>query len=134
MKRLLLILFALAMCLSSCKTFRKIEYRDRDVVRYVTQVVHDTLRESSTDSVYVSVIQKGDTVFLTKYKERIRWRDRYYELHDTCWRDSIVTKYLETTVEVKYIPKFFWICFVLSSIIITFALAKLVFYIKSKWL
>ena len=56
--------------LTSCATRTKIEYRDRDVNHYITNTVHDTLVQHSTDSVYFEVITKGDTVFNTKYKER----------------------------------------------------------------
>lgn len=60
--------------LTSCATRTKIEYRDRDVNHYITNTVHDTLVQHSTDSVYFEVITKGDTVFKTKYKERTMYQ------------------------------------------------------------
>lgn len=121
------------LCLCSCKTITRVEYRDRVVDHYITKEVHDTLRETTTDSVYVEVVTKGDTVYKTKYKEKVMWRDRVVERTDTCWRDSIVTQIKETTKEVKHIPTFFWICFVFSSIIITFALVKLAIWLKTRF-
>ena len=92
--RVIILFAAILFITSSCATKTKIEYRDRDVNHYITNVVHDTLIDKTTDSVYVNVYTKGDTVFKEKYKERTRWRDRIVERHDTCYKDSIV---IETT-------------------------------------
>lgn len=115
--------------LTSCSLLKKIEYRDRDVNHYITNTVHDTLIDKTTDSVYVNVYTKGDTVFKEKYKEKTRWRDRVVERHDTCWRDSIVTEYKETVKEVTKIPKIYKISFVFAILCCIFALIKL-----TKWL
>lgn len=118
--------------LTSCSLLEKIEYRDRDVNHYITNTVHDTLIDKSTDSVYFEVKVKGDTVFATKYKEKTRWRDRIVEKHDTCWRDSVVTEYKETTKEIIKIPKIFWGSFVFSIICIIFATIKLIRWLRIK--
>lgn len=115
--------------LCSCATKKTIEYRDRIVDHYITNEVHDTLREHTSDSVYFEVIVKGDTVFKTKYKEKIRWRDRIVERHDTCWRDSVVTEYKENTKEVVKYPKTYWWFLGISLISVIFAVVKLM-----KWL
>lgn len=117
--------------LSSCATQTKIEYRDRIVDHYITNTVHDTLVDKTTDSVYFEVMLKGDTVFQTKYKEKTRWRDRVAERHDTCWRDSIVTEYKETVKEVVKIPKIYHIAFVFSILIIIFASIKAIKWIRT---
>ena len=124
--------FILVFFLGSCKTTSKIEYRDVVVDNYITKEVHDTLKEFVTDSVFLEVITKGDTVYKTKYKEKIKWKEKIVERTDTCWRDSIITQYKEITKEVKRIPTFFWICFVISSIILTFAFAKFILWIKTR--
>lgn len=116
--------------LSSCATKTVVEYRDRDVNHYITNTVHDTLVEKSTDSVYFSVIQKGDTVFATKYKEVTKWRDRIVEKHDTCWRDSVVTEYKENVTEKTKIPKIFWISMCFSILVIIFAIIKVVRWLQ----
>lgn len=115
--------------LTSCSLLEKIEYRDRDVNHYITNTVHDTLIDKTTDSVYVYVAIKNDTVYHNVYKEKTRWRDRIVEKHDTCWRDSVVTEYKETEKEIIKIPKIFWGSFVFSIIIIIFAFIKL-----TRWL
>lgn len=130
MKHILIIM--LCVLFVGCKTPTKIEYRDIYVDRYITQVVHDTLREHTTDSVYFEVLQKGDTIYKTKYKEVIRWRDRIVEYHDTCFRDSIRTEYEEITKEVKYVPKIFKISMGISILLLIFALIKAALWLKSK--
>ena len=126
--RYFVLLFTVAL-LTSCATKTKIEYRDRIVDHYNTVVKHDTLRENTHDSVYVEIKTQGDTVYNTKYIERTRWRDRICELHDTCWRDSIVIEYKETTKEVIKIPKIYSISLWFSIICVIFATIKL-----ARWL
>lgn len=126
------IVFVVVMMLSSCATKTKIEYRDRDVNHYITNVVHDTLIDKTTDSVFYEVKVKGDTVFATKYKEKTRWRDRIVEKHDTCFRDSIVTVKKETTVEVVKIPKIYRISLLFSILVIIFAIIKALRWVRTR--
>lgn len=116
--------------LTSCSLLEKIEYRDRDVNHYITNTVHDTLIDKYSDSVYVNVYVKGDTVYSEKYKEKIRFRDRIVERHDTCYKDSVVTKTEVTTKEIIKIPKIFYISLVISVICIIFAIVKLLRWLK----
>ena len=118
------------MLFTSCATRKVVEYRDRDVNHYITNTVHDTLIDKTTDSVYFEVKVKGDTVYQTKYKEKTRWRDRIIERHDTCWRDSVVTEYKETVKEVKKTPKIFYISLFISIICIIFAFIKLIRWLQ----
>ena len=127
---LAVIVIAIIMLFSSCATKTKIEYRDRIVDHYNTIVQHDTLREHTSDSIFEKVYVKGDTVYNTKYVEKTRWRDRIVERHDTCWRDSVVTEYKETTKEVTKIPKLFWISMCFSILVIIFAFVKLFRWLK----
>jgi hypothetical protein len=128
MKNILYAIFAiLLMC--SCATHTKVEYRDRDIHHYNTIIQHDTLRENTHDSIYVEIQTHGDTVYKTKYVEHTRWRDKIVETHDTCWQDSIVTEYKETTKEVVKFPKTYWWFLVISIISIIFAIIKLMRWI-----
>lgn len=127
------IIFILSLLLSaSCATKTRIEYRDRDVNHYITNTIHDTLISNTTDSVYVEVMVKGDTVWKTKYKERVAWRDRIVERHDTCWRDSTVTEYKETVKEVTRIPKIYKFSLFLSILCIIFVISKLARWLKKR--
>lgn len=124
-------IIVLVLLLSSCATKTKIEYRDRVVDHYITNELHDTLRENTTDSVYFEVLVKGDTVYRTKYKEKTRWRDRIIERHDTCWRDSVLTEYNETVKEVTKNPKILNVSLFISIICIIFVFVKFIRWLKT---
>lgn len=127
-KSALCVIMTLLLCVS-CSTHTKIEYRDRDVNHYITQVVHDTLREHTSDSTYHSIIERNETVYVTEYHERTKWRDRVVEKHDTLWRDSIATEYIEKEKEVRYVPKIYRFALAFSIIVIIFVGIKVY-----KWL
>lgn len=129
MKKLLYIAFCLAL-LCSCATKTKIEYKDRIVDHYITNTVHDTLVDKTTDSVYVNVYTRNDTVFQVKYKEKTRWRDRVVEKHDTCRVDSIITIRKEITKEVVKYPKSYWYFLGFSILVIIFAIYKVLRWLK----
>lgn len=123
------VIIAAILLFSSCATKTKIEFRDRIVDHYNTVVVHDTLREHTSDSIFEKIYVKGDTVFNTKYVEKTRWRDRIVEHHDTCWRDSVVTEYKEVEKEIVKYPKTYWWLLGISIISVIFAGIKL-----TRWL
>lgn len=131
--RFLFFIFVLAAMFSSCATKTKIEYVDREVVKYETKYVFDTTFVDRHDSVYHTIFQKGDTVYDTKYVEKTMWRDRVVNKSDTCWRDSVVTEYKESVKEIVKIPKIYTIAFVISIIIIIFAVVKLVRWLKKHY-
>ena len=111
-----------------CATKSKIEFRDRDVFKYITSVQHDTLVNNIHDSVYNNIFTRGDTVYNVKYKERIAYRDRIVLRNDTIKKDSIQTQYKENTIIKNKIPKWCWILLVINIILCTFVGVK--FYIK----
>ena len=127
MKKLLYIMCAVFL-LSGCVTKSKIDYRDRDVIKYIKSIQHDTIVNNIHDSIYNNVYTKGDTVYNFKYKERIAFRDRVVFKTDTLKRDSIQTQYKENTIVKTKIPRWCWI---LLSINIFFGIfVGLKFYIK----
>lgn len=128
--RFVMVAFLSIVLMSSCATKSKIEYRDRIVNHYITKEVHDTLRENITDSVYYEVMVKGDTVYKTKYKEKIRWRDRIVEKCDTCYKDSVITEYKESVKEITKIPKIYQYSLFFSIGILIFAFIKLVRWVQ----
>ena len=127
------IIFISICFMSSCATKTRIEYRDRVVDNYNTVTVHDTLREKTSDSTFVFVATKGDTVYQNVYRERIRWRDRVVEHHDTCYRDSIVTEYKESVREVVKYPKTYWYAVGISILFIIIAIIFAIIKVY-KWL
>ena len=126
---LYVVIIAVILLFTSCATKTKIEYRDRNVDHYITNTVHDTLTVHEKDSVYHVIRTINDTVYDTKYVERTKFRDRVVERHDTCWRDSVMTEYKETTKEVVKYPKTYWWLLGFSVISIIVAFIKL-----SRWL
>lgn len=126
-RTLMFLMLAVVFCMafSSCATRTKIEYRDRDVYHYVTKVEKDTVTERVHDSVYIH--ERNDTVWFEKW--HTKYVDKIVERHDTCWRDSVVTEYKETTKEVVKFPKTYWWFLGISIISIIFAFVKV-----SRWL
>ena len=121
---------AVVILLSSCATKTKIEYVDREVVKWQKEIVHDTLMQHTHDSIYSTVFQKGDTVYSTKYVEKTRWRDKIVVKTDTCYRDSIQTQIKETVVEKQKIPKWCYLCLGVCIIFLIFTFIKLVRWLQ----
>lgn len=113
MNKLLYIMCALFL-LSGCATKSKIDYRDRDVIKYIKSIQHDTLINNVHDSVYNNIFTRGDTVYNFKYKERVSFKDRIVFRTDTLKKDSIQTQYKENTIVKKIIPKWCWILLVVN--------------------
>ena len=128
MKKILFILSVVFM-LASCSTKKQIEYVDREVIKYNTLYVHDTTFVEKHDSVFHSILQKGDTIYDVRYVEHTKWRDRIVERHDTCWRDSVVTQYKESVKEVSRVPKIYTAALIFSFLVLIYGLIKL-----TKWL
>lgn len=120
MKRILLFLSVIALFVS-CATKTKIEYVDREVVKYQTQIQHDTLVQNIHDSIYYSVIQKGDTVYSTKFVYKTQYKDKVLIKMDTCYKDSIQTQTITETkvVEKKRIPWWAWFCLGVTLLVIS---------------
>ena len=89
--------------LPSCKSVEVVgrsEVQDVQKFRSVDTVV-------VRDSVFVSEVMKGDTVYLT----RVEWRDRWHTrmVHDTIHETQYIEKIIEKPPE-KYIPNFYKHC------------------------
>ena len=127
MKKLLFVFLILFLCVG-CGTQTKIEYRDKEVLKYIKSIQHDTLINNIHDSIYNNIYTSGDTVYNFKYKERIAYKDRIVFKNDTIKRDSIQTEYKENTIIKNKVPKWCWYLLVINIIICTFVGVK--FYIK----
>lgn len=127
MRKILLILPLLL--LLSCATKTKIEYVDREVVKYETKVQHDTLINNMHDSIFHTIYQQGDTIYNTKYVQKIQYRDRVVEKIDTCYKDSVHILNENVVHEKKIIPNWCYYSLVCWIIILIFAIVKVY-----KWL
>lgn len=126
---MMFVIIAMCFLLSSCATKSKIEYVDREVVKYVHSVQHDTLINNVHDSIYHTIFQKGDTVYDTKYVEKTVYKDRIVHHTDTVLRDSIHTEIKEVTVVKKETPK--W-CYYVSVAFGLFIIIKIFKF--ARWL
>lgn len=129
MKKILFAILSLFI-LTGCATKTKIEYVDRDVVKYETKIQHDTLINNVHDSIYHTIFQKGDTIYDTKYVEKTKYRDRIVYQCDTCWRDSVATEYKETVKEVIKIPKIYTVSLIFSILCVIFAIYKVLRWLR----
>jgi len=127
MRKLIYIIFALVI-FSACATTSKIEYRDKEVLKYIKSIQHDTLINNIHDSVYNNIYTSGDTIYNIKYKERTAYKDRIVYKNDTIVKDSIQTLYKENTIIKTKIPKWCWIILSVNIFICIFVGVK--FYIK----
>lgn len=127
MKKILFIVMAVTL-LSGCATRNKIEYRDRDVIKYISTIQKDTLINNIHDSIYNNIFTKGDTVYNTKYRERVQYRNRVILKNDTIKKDSIQIQYKENTIIKTKIPKWCFFLLVVNIIFCIFVGVK--FYIK----
>ena len=128
MKHLLFLIMLLILC--SCASRKQIEYRDRYIDRYITNTQHDTIINNTRDSIYVSIYEKGDTIYNTKYVEKTIYLDKIKIQIDTIYRDSIRTEFIEKTKEVIKIPKIYHISLVICIIMLIFAIAKALKWLK----
>ncbi len=129
MRKILYVLMAVFV-LSGCATKKEIEYRDREVTKYVKVFQRDTIINNVHDSVYNNIYTKGDTVYNIKYKERVAYMDRIVIRNDTVTRDSIQIVAKEKTIVKNKIPKFVWILLGINVLICIFVGVK--YYLKWK--
>ena len=121
--------FFVILLFSSCATKTKIEYVDREIVKYEYKTNVDTILENTHDSIFQIIYQKGDTVYNTKYLEKTKYKYKYLCYTDTIYKDSIQTLYKQVVTEKKIIPK--W-CY--SSLAVWLLLLIFATYKVYKWL
>ena len=114
------IIIGILILFSSCATKTKIEYVDREVVKYETKVQRDTLINNIHDSIFVE--HKGDTVFVNKWHTVVK--EKIKEKVDTCWRDSVMIETKEKIVKKQIIPKWCYGSLVVCLLFIIFAIIK----------
>ena len=130
MPTLAIIAILVLLLLSSCATKTKVEYVDREVVKYETKIQHDTLINNVHDSIYHTIFQKGDTVYDTKYVEKIKYRDKMVYKYDTIYRDSTQVVVKENTIEKRIIPKWCYYSLFACGIFLIIALVKLIRWLR----
>lgn len=87
--RIKAVMLACLFALASCTTGQKLtQSTDSTRISYV----RDTLYLNTRDSVYIDRYTAGDTVYVTKYAERWRIRDKIVNHTDTITRTETVTE------------------------------------------
>lgn len=125
-------IIAFLLSLIGCKTKTKIEYVDREVVKYEYKTIFDTLVQNAHDSIFQTIYQKGDTIYNIKYKEVIKYKNKSVNKTDTVYKDSIQVQYLKETVEKKVTPKWCYYCLLVSVLFAIFAIYKLYKWLQAK--
>lgn len=116
----MLFIAALLFFTLSCSKKAQIEYVDREVVKYTTQIRHDTLINNVHDSIFHTIFQSGDTIYNTKYVEHIKYRDRIVNKIDTVTRDSVQVRYKYIENVKKETPKWCYYTLFISVILSIF--------------
>jgi len=90
MKRYFILFLVIVSVLASCKPIKQIEYRDV----YKNKLIHDSTFVYKFDSVYIH--QKGDTVWVEKFKTlfRDKFLNKTDTVFDTKFKDRIIEKKL----------------------------------------
>lgn len=131
MKKILyLILVFISISFIGCKTQSKIEYRDRDVLRYINTIQVDTFLKDVKDSIYINTYTKNDTTYINKYKERLVYKDRIKIKTDTIVNDSIVNIYKENIIVKTKVPSWCYILLVINLLVLAIVVIK--YYYKWK--
>lgn len=93
-KSILILLLSICLFFTGCKT---IEYIPVEKVK--TEYIHNIDSVYLHDSIYTYILQKGDTVFITNYKQKIK---EVYKIDTICKTDTIpIVNTIEKVVRVN---------------------------------
>lgn len=124
MKKLILITITALLFLSGCKSIVYVPtVTVKDSIVYVNKIQRDSIYSYFHDSIYIH--QKGDTVFVNKWHETIKYKDVIRI--DTVSNKFYINK--EKTVTINVLTKFqkvmMWLGGILSVLLIIFIVLKI---------
>lgn len=108
--------------MASCATRTQIEYRDKEVIKYVNSIQRDTLINNVHDSIYMNTYTINDTVYQYKYKEKLVYKDRIVIKNDTI--KDIQTEISEKVITKYKVPKWCWYLLGINILIVAFIIGK----------
>ena len=108
--------------MTGCATRTQIEYRDREVIKYVNSIQRDTLINNVHDSIFMNTYTINDTVYQYKYKEKLVYKDRIVIKNDTI--KDIQTEVREKLVTKYKVPKWCWWLLGINVLIVAFIIGK----------
>lgn len=108
--------------MASCATRTQIEYRDKEVIKYVNSIQRDTLINNVHDSIFMNTYTINDTVYQYKYKEKLVYKDRIVIKNDTI--KDIQTEISEKVITKYKVPKWCWYLLGINILIVAFIIGK----------
>lgn len=108
--------------MASCATRTQIEYRDKEVIKYINSIQRDTLINNVHDSIFMNTYTINDTVYQYKYKEKLVYKDRIVIKNDTI--KDIKTEVSEKLVTKYKVPKWCWYLLGINILIVAFIIGK----------
>lgn len=108
--------------MASCATRTQIEYRDKEVIKYVNSIQRDTLINNVHDSIFMNTYTINDTVYQYKYKEKLVYKDRIVIKNDTI--KDIKTEISEKVITKYKVPKWCWYLLGINVLIVAFIIGK----------
>lgn len=116
----------LGLCLHSCKTVQPISTNTRnDSVKIEYRL--DSVYLYERDSIYIDRYRSNDTIYLTKEKWLIRYKDKEVAVHDTIYRDR---EQIEV-VQVKVTPKWAWWSLIACIALVAGIVIRIIIKIKT---
>lgn len=114
--RKLVFIFVLLFTVCSCRTSQH-SLTEKEI-QYIDRQVHDTTVIERWDSIYFERLQKGDTIYETKYIKEVRYRDRTVYKDSIDYRDR--TKYEYKLLTKKVVPLWCWYLLGINILIAAF--------------
>ncbi len=127
MKKILTILLLFILC--ACKSTAPLVTPSVHTDSVSVSSSRDSIRVYERDSVFVDRFFKGDTVWLTKEKLSIRYRDREVVIHDTISTSRLDTIYISTP---KPVPRFYKDCTIGFWMLLLFLIGSIALTIMKK--
>lgn len=116
----------LAIFLSGCKSIQPISTNTRnDSVKI--EYRYDSVYLYERDSIYIDRYRSNDTIYLTKEKWLIRYKDKEVAVHDTIYRD----RESRVVEQVKVTPKWAWWSLIACIALVAGIVARIVIKIKT---
>lgn len=120
----------ISVMLGSCRTIREVEYIERTDTQKVFVERIDSILVNVHDSTAQDIRRSGDTIFITKYKERTVYKYIVMIQHDTLESNKIENVDKEVVIEKQYIPRWCYACATFCIFAAIFIFAKLTIIIR----
>lgn len=122
----ILLAVVFAMFLTGCRTIQPISTDVRnDSVKI--EYRYDSVYIYERDSIYIDRYRSSDTVYITKEKWSIRYKDKEVAVHDTIYRDR--EQVIVQTEKVT--PRWAWYCLIACIALVAGIVVRIIIKIKT---